>query len=294
MAWKGPFAVLERRNRVNYIINNDGVPKQLHANLLKKYYRRANVNFVHIADSTGTDYFPIRADPLFNCQTCVVDNDSFPEIVAEPDEVSILPPTVTDDAESVETYSLCPNLDSKQIKLLSAVFDKFEHIMTPLSGCSDTIEYDIELLTSELVGAKFYQVPVKLREYFDKEVDVLLELKIIQPSRSHCYSPVVMVRKSDGSYRVTIDYRALNSVTKFQAEPPCLIEEDLHQFADAQYFSELDLSRAYYQIKLSEITRQYTAFPTRHGLMEFVRLPSGLVNACFACAQLMRIVLRDL
>ena len=34
-----------------------------------------------------------------------------------------------------------------------------------------------------------------------------------------------MVQKSDGTYRMTIDYRALNSVTKFQAEPPCLVEE---------------------------------------------------------------------
>ena len=102
VAWKGSFAVLERRNRVNYIINYDGVPKQFYGNLLKKYYRRANVNFVHISDSTGTDYFPVRADQLFNCQTCVVDNESFPENVADPDEVSILPPTVTDDAEPVE------------------------------------------------------------------------------------------------------------------------------------------------------------------------------------------------
>ena len=103
-----------------------------------------------------------------------------------------------------------------------------------------------------------------------------------------------MVRKSDGSYRMAIDYRALNSVTKFHAEPPSLVEEDLHQFADAKYFSELDLSRVYYQIKLSKNARQCTAFPTRHGLVEFVRLPFGLVNACSDCAQLMRIVLSGL
>ena len=130
--------------------------------------------------------------------------------------------------------------------------------------------------------AKFYPVTVKLSEYFDEEVDTSLKLKIIQPSRSPCSSPVVMVQKSDGTYRMAIDYRTLNSVTKFQAEPPCLVEEDLHQFSNTTYFSELDLSRAYYQIKLTENARQFTAFPTRHGLMEFVRLPFGLVNACSA------------
>jgi hypothetical protein len=103
-----------------------------------------------------------------------------------------------------------------------------------------------------------------------------------------------MVRKSDQSYRMTIDYRMLNSITVFQAEPPCLVEEDLHQFAGAKYFSELDLARAYYQIPLTEKSRHLTAFPTRHGLMEFVRLPFGLVNACSRYARLMRIVLQDL
>ena len=74
-----------------------------------------------------------------------------------------------------------------------------------------------------------------------------------------------MVQKTDSTYRITIDYRTLNSVTKFQAEPPCLVEEHLQQFSNAKYFSELDLSRAYYQIKLTENTCQFTTFPTRHG-----------------------------
>ena len=74
---------------------------------------------------------------------------------------------------------------------------------------SDTIDYDIELQTSEPVRAKFYPVPVQLKEHFGKEADVLLKLKIIQPSRSQCSSHVVMVQKSDGSYLMTIEYRAL-------------------------------------------------------------------------------------
>ena len=54
VAWKGPFTVIERHNSVNYVINYDGVHKQFHSNLLKKYHRRANVNFVQIPNSTGT------------------------------------------------------------------------------------------------------------------------------------------------------------------------------------------------------------------------------------------------
>ena len=58
--------------------------------------------------------------------------------------------------------------------------------------------------------------------------------------------------------------------------------------------SELDMSRVYYLIKLTENACKFTVFPRRHGLMEFVRLPFGLVNAHSAFAQLMRIALHGL
>ena len=103
-----------------------------------------------------------------------------------------------------------------------------------------------------------------------------------------------MVRKTDGTYRMAIDYRLLNSYTVFHAEPISTIEEDLHKFVGAKYFSELDLTKAYYQIPLTERARPYTAFPTHRGLMEFCRLTFGLVTACASYIRLMRIVLADM
>ena len=96
----------------------------------------------------------MRADPLFHCQACVVDDNSFSETVTDSEEVPVLPSTVINISEADETFSLCSDLNSQQIKLLSAVLDKLQ-VMTPLPGCSDTIEYVIELQTSEPVRAKF-------------------------------------------------------------------------------------------------------------------------------------------
>ena len=103
-----------------------------------------------------------------------------------------------------------------------------------------------------------------------------------------------MVRKPDGSYRMAIDYRQLNAFTVFQAEPSCNIEEDLYRFTGAAFFSELDFCKAYYQIPLSQKARELTAFATHLGLMEFCRLPFGLVTACATYIRLMRIVLAGL
>ena len=91
----------------------------------------------------------MTADPLFNCQACVVDDYFHSEIVTDQEEVSVLLPTVNNISEADKTFSLCSDLNNEQIKLLSAVLDKSKHAMTPLPGCSDTIEYDTELQASE-------------------------------------------------------------------------------------------------------------------------------------------------
>lgn len=92
-----------------------------------------------------------------------------------------------------------------------------------------------------------------------RAVDDLLTLGIIQPSCSpHC-SPVAMARKADGSYRIAIDYRQLNSVAVFYAEPTCSAKSELFKFSGAAYFSELNLTKAYYHIPLTDRAKHLTA-----------------------------------
>ena len=177
---------------------------------------------------------------------------------------------------------------------LQKLMRKFHNTFSNFSGCTSTIEHDIVLTTTDRIQFKIYPVPVHLKPSFEQEVETLLEQSIIRHSSSpHC-SPVVMVKKSDGTYRMAIDYRQLNSITVFHAEPTCNKEEDLHKFSGSKYFSELDLSKAYYQVPLSDYAKSLTAFPTHLGLMEFCRMPFGLVTACATYIRLMRIVLAGL
>lgn len=98
-------------------------------------------------------------------------------------------------------------------------------------GCTNTLVHDISLHTTDRIRAKVNPVPVHLKPFFEEEVETLSQQGIIQHSTSpHC-SPVVMVKKSDGSYRMAIDYRQLNSIPVFDAEPACNMEEDLHKFS---------------------------------------------------------------
>lgn len=98
-------------------------------------------------------------------------------------------------------------------------YQRLQDVLPPLStGCTSTIKHDTEACSMEFIKPKLYPIPVHLTPYFKEEVDQLISQDIIRPSSSpHC-SPIVMVKKSTGGYRMTIDYRVLNSFTVFHAE----------------------------------------------------------------------------
>ncbi|XP_042229996.1 uncharacterized protein LOC121871652, partial [Homarus americanus] len=288
VSWNGPYKVLEKRSRVNYVIDEPKGPKLYHANLLKKYHRRAHLNFAHVLDNDSK----LESVEALPCEKS--------GIIPAPDsddlgcQLPITPDGIVESPSTDDGPALKPGLERNQRADIEDLIANFEDVFSNVPGCTSTVHHDILLTTTQRVQAKVYPVPIHLRSYFEEEVDRLLEQGIIQLSSSpHC-SPVVMVRKQDGTFRMAIDYRALNAVTVFHAEPACSMEEDLHKFSGAKYFSELDLCKAYYQVPLTERAKPLTAFPTRRGLMEFCRLPFGLVTACATYIRLMRLVLAGL
>lgn len=122
----------------------------------------------------------------------------------------------------------------------------------------------------------------------------MLEDDIIQPSSSPWSSPVVVVRKKDGTLRFCVDYRKLNSVTKKDTYPLPRIDDSLDRLRRAKYFSSIDLRSGYWQIEVDERDREKTAFVTPDGLYEFKVLPFGLCSAPATFQRMMDTVLTGL
>ena len=117
---------------------------------------------------------------------------------------------------------------------------------------------------------------------------------VIKPSESPWESPVVLVRKRDGSLRFCVDYRQLNSVTKPDLFPLPRINDLLDQLGKSKYFSILDLKSGYWQIKVHADSQEKTAFITHKGLYEFRVMPFGVTNAPAVFQRLMQRVLAGL
>ena len=285
--WKGPYPVVEVRSKLNYVIDVNGTTKLFHVNLLKRYFRRANVNCMYLVDEISTlEHFGINNEHAV--QTCVIENDDDSTLGAIP--------TVCYTGVSSDV-NINPKLDVREVNTLADLIQSYDHVLSDLPGCTPTLTHKIQLKTTDVVCNRNYPVPIHLKKHFDEEVERMLEMGIITPSKSNFCSPSVMVAKQGTdpkTYRVTQDFRALNAISRFDAEPMPSIEADLHKFSGAKYISEIDITRAYYQIPLDESSRKYTAFATSKGLMEYVRLPFGLVTACATYTRLMRKVFSDL
>lgn len=106
-----------------------------------------------------------------------------------------------------------------------------------------------------------------------------LEKGWIRHSTSPAGAPVIFVPKKDGSLRLCVDYRGLNSVTIKNRHPLPLISETLDRLVGAKLFTKLDLQHAYHRVRIREGDEWKTAFRTRYGHFEYLVMPFGLTNA---------------
>ena len=175
------------------------------------------------------------------------------------------------------------------LKHYKHVFDALPPGLPPARGDEHSIPLKPD---SKPVSKTPYRLSPKELEECKQHLEKLLEMGHIQPSRSPYGSPVLFVRKKDGSLRMCVDYRALNDQTVKDRYPLPRIDEMLDSLRGATVFSKLDLSQGYHQVRLDPPDVHKTAFSTKFGHYEFLVMPFGLCNAPATFQRMMNIALR--
>ena len=189
------------------------------------------------------------------------------------------------------------HLNSEEQDQVADLLMEFEDVFAKseydLGDFSDIV-HNIDTGSSKPIKQRMRRTPVNFAGEEKAHLEKMLDAGVIQPSVSEWASAPVLVRKRDGTVRWCVDYRALNSVTTKDVFPLPLVEDCIDTLAGNKWFSKLDANSAYWQVKLSDQDRKKTAFITKYGLFEHVRMGFGLCNGPATYSRVMNLVLRNL
>ena len=187
-----------------------------------------------------------------------------------------------------------PEQEKSQLMQLLQSYHEVFSLEEGERGQTDLVEMEIDTGSTKPIKQPPRRMPLAVRKEIARQVKSMQDNGVVVPSNSPWSSPVVMVRKKDGTHRFCVDYRRLNAVTQADQFPIPKIDDLLDQLGKSKYFSTLDLASGYWQIRVHPNSQAKTAFATPSGLYEFKVMPFGLTNAPAVFQRLMQRVLMGL
>ncbi|GFX04395.1 retrovirus-related Pol polyprotein from transposon 412 [Trichonephila clavipes] len=193
----------------------------------------------------------------------------------------------------LENAELSPEQKSSAERLFQEFEDVFSRNSSDI-GHTTVTQHRIDTADHPPIKQHPRRLPFAKQEEVGTLLREMQENDIIEPSSSPWASPIVLVRKKDGSTRFCVDYRKLNDVTKKDSYPLPRIDDTLDTLSGHKWFSTLDLKSGYWQVEIHPEDREKTAFTSGQGLWQFKVMPFGLCNAPATFERLMETVLKGL
>lgn len=174
---------------------------------------------------------------------------------------------------------LSPDDKQKVLKVLAKYHEVFLWPHDTLKGGEANYPpIKIQLEKEELVYRPPYRLSQKELDWLDCEIEKLKDMGILEDSNSPYGSPALLIPKAE-AFRLVQDYRALNTMVTKKRYPLPNLEACLMAISGMKYVVHLDASHGFWQMKLDESSKKFTAFSTPSSHLQYKVLPQGFCNS---------------
>ncbi|GFY13748.1 retrovirus-related Pol polyprotein from transposon 297 [Trichonephila clavipes] len=167
------------------------------------------------------------------------------------------------------------HLSLTQRKEINSLLEKYEEFFQPGGEPTPIIEHRINTRDHLPVAVLPYRMNPSKKEILKREIDRLLAEGIIEECESPYASPVVLILKPTGTFRLCIDYRKLNEITVANTYPLPRMDDLLHHAKLTPFMSTLDLRPGYHQVKVHVEDQDKTTFLYPFDTYRYLRMPYG-------------------
>ena len=180
-------------------------------------------------------------------------------------------------------------------KGLKKILQECEELFPDVPSRTNVIYHNVDVVNdaSPIKQHPYRLSPAKQKSLKDK-IQYLLENDLIEPSKSNCSSPCILVPKPDGSYRMCTDYRKVNNVTKSDTFPIPRMDDCMDHIGNAKYIMKFDLLKGFWQLPLTDHAKEISAFITPNGLYQYKVMPFGMKNSPAMFQRLINSIVSDI
>ena len=290
--YSGPYKVVKKISDTNYLVKTPDRRKKTqvcHINMLKAYHEKPKPELVTLNNRLGLES-PTHSKDCVG-QVAEKEEDTESEVRLENDQQPI----------KLQNSQILNDLGTKlshlplvQRKELAEVITQYREVFPDVPSKINLIEHDVDVGDSAPIKQHPYRVSPMKRELLDKEVQYMLKNDIIEESKSNWSSPCILVPKHDGRFRFCTDFRKVNDKTKSDSFPIARIADCIDQIGNAKFVSTFDMLKGYWQVPLTQRSREISAFVTPSGLYQYKVMPFGMKNAPATFQRMVNKLVRDI
>ena len=283
MQWKGSLEIKGTKWGNNYQVEVNKKVKTYRINMLKLYVERGRIE-----ETATPGRMDIPGEPRGETQVgcgCVL--GGHPQAAAVEQGGTNLVGVKRNVAEEVSV--------NEEDLLRLVTFQLKKSIQDVCVGAELNGEQQNEVMEDDRsIRCKPFPLPYAKRGEIREKIKNMMDTGIVRESSLPYASPLVVVKKKDGSNRMCVDYRNLNLAAVADSAPMTTAEDLFGKLGKCQYYSTIDLSKGYWQILVAEEDMPKTAFVTTDGCYEFLRMLFGMKNSVVTLVRGMRKLLQDM